>query len=383
MTQRTGSRYTRAMKVCIDGIAFENAHQRGVQRYHRELIERYPASVHVELLLGETPRCALPSKGTRTFVVPSIVRSIPRKWRRSLSRPLSQAARARAEGRANVFHSSYFTLPRTSIPTVITVYDMIVERFIEFSGSTWATEEVRRKRAAILGADLIVAISKATADEIVAFYPATAGRIVPILLGADHLPLRDIEAGAEPGGPALYVGDRGGYKNFRVILEAMACREWPSQLSLTVVGPEPNESEKLLVSRMAGAGRVCFVGRVDESALGRLYRESSLTIVPSLVEGFGFPIVEAQRSGSPVACSDIPVFREVAGDTAAYFNPTRPDSLAAAAAHVMQPAFAERLRTAGRANSASFTWARCVEQTVDAYERAIELHRLRPTPVRV
>jgi mannosyltransferase len=367
------------MKVVVDGIAFENPHQRGVQRYHRELIERFPPDIESIVLLGDAPRATLPARARRVDVLPSLIRVLPRKWRRSLGDPLSRPRRRVAESGADLFHSSYFTLPTGRMPTVITVYDMAVERYIEFFNTKWAAQEIRRKKAAILAADIIITISKATGNELTVFYPETAGRIVPIHMGADHIPESAAGPSAAAAPFALFVGDRGGYKNFGLILEAMAVPSWPKHVTLTVVGPSPLENEQMMADRMA-RGRVSFIGRVDEAELARLYREASATVVPSLVEGFGFPIVEAQRAGCPVACSDIPVFREVARDSVAYFDPGRPDELADAIADILDKTRAAALRDTSRSNARSFTWDRCITQTLDAYRRAIEAYRLNPRP---
>jgi glycosyltransferase involved in cell wall biosynthesis len=74
-------------------------------------------------------------------------------------------------------------------------------------------------------------------------------------------------------------------------------------------------------------GRFCWFEEVSDEALGRLYRAASCLIAGSYDEGFGLPIVEAARHGIPVIARDIPVFREVAGDGALYFDGMSPVGL--------------------------------------------------------
>src|SRR5436190_21932715 len=98
------------MKVVMDGVVFENSHQRGVQRYIREMVDHLPDGVEVDLLLGGRARAALPARARRTRLPPGPLMPV---------RALARAARRRKERTADVFHSSYFTLPATGIPTVV------------------------------------------------------------------------------------------------------------------------------------------------------------------------------------------------------------------------------------------------------------------------
>jgi glycosyltransferase involved in cell wall biosynthesis len=90
--------------------------------------------------------------------------------------------------------------------------------------------------------------------------------------------------------------------------------------------------------------------------------------MPSRYEGFGLPVVEAMDRGVPVACSDIPVLREVGGDVPAYFDPRDPAGLAAA----VETAIGERAVRVprGRAQAAGYSWAEAARGTLEAYERA-------------
>jgi glycosyltransferase involved in cell wall biosynthesis len=259
---------------------------------------------------------------------------------------------------------------------------MIVERFPDYYPTRWGDEEVRRKREAIQAATILLTGTHAAAAELRAFYPAIADRIRTVHYGADHIP--EAAPSSAPGTTerhALFVGDRALYKNFRCILEATAEPRWPGATPLVVVGPEPRENELALAERMA-PGRVRFLGRVDDARLSELYRTAAATIVPSFEEGFGFPVLESQRAGSAVVCSDIPVFRELAADSARYFDPRRPDQLAEAVASIHEAATSRRLAEAGVLNARRFTWSRCAELTVQIYQEVLALRgRAVPAPI--
>jgi glycosyltransferase involved in cell wall biosynthesis len=101
-------------------------------------------------------------------------------------------------------------------------------------------------------------------------------------------------------------------------------------------------------------------------------------VFPSFYEGFGLPVLEAMARGVPVACSDRASLPEVAGDAAILFDPADPGAMAAALERLLtDPVEAERLRAAGRARAARFTWERTAGLTLAAYERAVAGRRSR------
>ncbi len=88
------------------------------------------------------------------------------------------------------------------------------------------------------------------------------------------------------------------------------------------------------------------------------------------MEGFGIPVLEAQLCGCPAVISDIPAFREVAGDAAVFFDPRLAERLAEAVAAVGEPDIRRRLVEAGRANVPRFNWDRTAEQWFEVYSEA-------------
>lgn len=90
------------------------------------------------------------------------------------------------------------------------------------------------------------------------------------------------------------------------------------------------------ISRMRSLPKnIRFAGYVDEHEKAALIAEAHGVIMPSLAEGFGIPIIEALAANTPVLCSDIAVFREVAGDLADYFDPFSTEAIAASVTRVL------------------------------------------------
>jgi len=114
------------------------------------------------------------------------------------------------------------------------------------------------------------------------------------------------------------------------------------------------------------------LGSVAPAELDGLYALAGCVAMPTRYEGFGLPVLEAMVRGAPVACSDLPVLREVAGTAALYFDPAAPAEIAAAIGRLLgDGALAARLRELGRARAAAFSWAAAAQATLESYRRAL------------
>jgi glycosyltransferase involved in cell wall biosynthesis len=137
--------------------------------------------------------------------------------------------------------------------------------------------------------------------------------------------------------------------------------------------PTPHEAELREHARVLGiADDVRFAGWTSEADVEGLFALSAAFVFPSFYEGFGLPVLEAMARGVPVACSDRASLPEVAGDAALLFDPDDVGSIAGALERLLEdPVEAERLRVAGRARAATFTWERTARLTLASYERAL------------
>jgi hypothetical protein len=113
------------------------------------------------------------------------------------------------------------------------------------------------------------------------------------------------------------------------------------------------------------------LGFVSDDDLVSLYRGARALLAPSSYEGFGLPVLEAMRLGTPVICARASSLPEVAGDAAAYVHPDDDEALAAIAARVVEDdALHARMRAAGLAQSARFSWEDTARRTLDAFDEA-------------
>ena len=112
--------------------------------------------------------------------------------------------------------------------------------------------------------------------------------------------------------------------------------------------------------------RVEWLGEVSESRLAALYDAAAAVVVPSVLEGFGLPILEAMAHGAPVVTSRGSSTEEVAGGAAVLVDPLDPDAIAAGIADAL--ARADALSRAGLARAADCTWTRAAARTAAAYD---------------
>jgi glycosyltransferase involved in cell wall biosynthesis len=119
------------------------------------------------------------------------------------------------------------------------------------------------------------------------------------------------------------------------------------------------------------AARVICTGDVPDAVIPALYRRAAVVAYPSFEEGFGLPALEALACGAPLVTTTGSAIAEVVGDAALLVAPGDAGALAAAIERALDPAEAARLRAAGPARAANFTWEASVAAHLDAYERAV------------
>lgn len=181
------------------------------------------------------------------------------------------------------------------------------------------------------------------------------------------------------GAPTILCVTSGGlHKNVITLLEAFALlRQARTEVSLDLVGIIPRISERdtfgedairRRIERLGLSTAVRVHGYIPDDALDELYYNSTLVVAPSLYEGFGLPLLEAMARGRPVAAADIPVFREVAGNAALYFDPRQSEAMAEAMQRLIDdPAERQRLAQQGRELSKRFSWEETGRRLLHVY----------------
>ncbi|MEN9938069.1 MAG: hypothetical protein RLZZ387_4648 [Chloroflexota bacterium] len=316
--------------------------------------------------------------------------ALDRPWAAAATAAMGLALRAATTG-ANVFHASdQFQYAPTGAATVLTIHDMTTRVHPEWHVSGNAELHAAKERFAAR-ADHIIADSYATRDDVVRHLDVPPERVSVVYLGHDsryrpHAPdeTRAVleRHGLRHGGYILSLGTLEPRKNYQRLIEAYA-RLQPahdSSTPLVIAGGHGWQVEPILAApeRHGVTGRVRFLGRVDDADLPALVAGSRLFVYPSLYEGFGLPVLEALASGVPVVAADSTSLPEVLGDAGLLCHPRDPGDIAARMATLLtDPALEERLRRAGPARAAAFSWRRTARDTIAAYEVACDMRRQR------
>lgn len=278
---------------------------------------------------------------------------------------------------ADVYHSTYLRLPeRVDAETVATIHDTIHAAFPDQFAN--AERIISRKRRCVEAADALVAVSEHTKRDLVEYYDAPPEKVHVVYNGVDPffapLPRADREPTLREHGVSepfvLYVGNRGGYKNFATLLQAFAGWERASEYQLVCVGspPEWTDDERETISE-AGLGKtVTLVSDVDDETLHAFYTAAAAFVYPSKYEGFGLPPLEAMRCRTPVIVAEAASIPEVVGDAGLYFDPASSERLRERLERLAtDDSLREQLVAAGAERAKQFTWQRTAAETLAVY----------------
>jgi len=283
-----------------------------------------------------------------------------------------------AAWRPHIVHETYYSasgIVPSGCPSVVTVYDMIHERFREHFAKRDRTSE--RKRAAVERAAHVICISENTKHDLIERFGVRNDKVSVVHLGFSLFSgNRNIENGERvPQRPfLLHVGIRKGYKNFSTLLRAVASSpRLRSDFDIVAFGSGPfNPEEAALLSKLGyREGQVRHTGGND-AELAACYRSAAAFVYPSLYEGFGLPPLEAMSHRCPVVSSNTSAMPEVVGNAGEYFDPSSAEDMAEAIERVVySPGRSLELTELGSKRIRHFTWKRCAEKTIDIYRNLV------------
>lgn len=343
--------------MAFDDQIFQVQRRGGASRYFARLHEHLRPLPGVEVLPSRLATFNEHAQAAGCALVPP-------PW---LDRPglLSAVNRVRRP-RADIIHHTYYhpahlRLPPKSDHRVVTLLDMTPELFPEL----FTHNPHRAKREYVARADLVLAISQSTRVDAEAVLGdlGTLVRVVPLGVDPVFAPSSEPLPGLPPD-YLLYVGNRGGYKDFSLLVQALAIGRIDLPLVCVGGGAFTPTEEELLLKNMAHAIQI----DVDDRALASAYSYARAFVFPSRYEGFGLPTLEAMACGCPSILAGSSSHPEVGGDVAFYFEPSSAESLAATLWSVLHDAELAAARSrSGILRAGRYTWERTAELTAEAY----------------
>jgi glycosyltransferase involved in cell wall biosynthesis len=361
---------------------FHNA--TGLGNYGRDVLRILQARRPEHAYLAYSPRPPAtppPSLGTRISVRgPStpLGRLVPMLWRQvGMVRDL-------VRDRVDLYHGLTNELPtgieRAGVPAVVTIHDLIFERYPELYPPIDRRIYRAKFRSASRRARLVIAASEETRRDLVERFGVPEARVRVVYqvchpaFRAPPDPAAEAALTARLGLPAVFVLQVGTIerrKNLLLTLGALA--ELPD-VALVVVGrPTPYLAEiQSFIRARRLEQRVEFLQGLTMPELAALYRRAAVAVYPSIVEGFGIPILEAIASGTPVVTTRGGVFPEVGGPGTAYVDPHDPAELRAELGSILSdPARRARMRAAGLIHAQRFGDEAIADALFRVYEEAL------------
>ena len=252
-------------------------------------------------------------------------------------------------------------------PFVLTVYDMIHEKFPDYFPVHDKT--ISQKLLTMKAAAKIIAISESTKNDILELYPEIPSQKIQVVYLAPSIEKGTILT-TLPKKYLLFVGNRGLYKNFIRFFDAVVpLLQKDHDLVLLCAGGGtfyPHEIKSIEDNNLKSQ---VVQYRFKDSELHDIYKNAIAFVFPSEYEGFGIPVLESMISGCPAILSNVSSLPEIGGDAAVYFDPFNVEDIRNKVEKVLTD---ENLRSVmiekGLRQAEVFTWEKTFEQFIAVAE---------------
>lgn len=280
-------------------------------------------------------------------------------------------------GHLDLVHAPGLVIPASAAPLVVTVHDLCVVKFPQWFPKRWQAFHRRGLDLALKFASAILVDSESTYSDMLEMYPGSGKRMRVIPLGVEASRRPDPERVKASlhrlgisGEFALCVGTLEPRKNLPRLIEAFG--QVPGERTLVLTGAPGWDYEEVLQAARRAGDRVKLTGYVGPLELEALFAGATCFAYPSLYEGFGLPVLEAMARGVPVLTSNISSLAEVGEGACLMVDPADTEAIAAGLQDLFaEAALRERLRAAGTAKAATYTWDKTARATLEAYREVV------------
>lgn len=282
-----------------------------------------------------------------------------------------------------LYHATDFLLPftRSASPTLLTVHDLSFVRVPEAASPRLRQFLQSAVPRSVQRATHIIADSEATRRDLIELYNCRPEKVSVVLSSVAPYFQPDTttnirqkyQLGTSPY--LLCVGTVQPRKNYSRVIQALASlgTAW-EDVQIVIAGGKGWLEDEMYrtIKQTHMEPRVKLIGFVDDADLPALYSQAACTLVVSLYEGFGFPVLESMACGTPVIAANVSSLPEVAGEAAVLVDPYSVEAIASAIDRVLSDAnFAEQLRLSGFEQAAKFTPTATAQQLVHVYSQVL------------
>jgi len=295
----------------------------------------------------------------------------------------------------DLVHFPYFSVPISyNKPFIVTIHDLIIHHFPTGKASTHPSIIYMFKilgykyviSKACKNAKKIIAVSKSTKEEIVDHLKIPQDKIKVIYEGVDPK-ISNLKSQISNKSQNtkysilntkyfLFVGNVYPHKNSERMIKAFNIfLQYFPNAQLVFVGKEDFFYKRLkkMIDKMGLGKKIVFYGEVLDEELGALYKNAIAVVVPSLMEGFGLPALEAMANNCLVLASSIPSLKEVCGENAIYFDPYDIEDIAEKMKIAYAKNFDQKIIERGFERSKEFSFRKMAEETLKIYEQALNI----------
>lgn len=348
----------------------KNAVQDGIYIYTKELSNALSKNPQAELVPQLTPFANNPMLNYPVNLALSLLGGIPNNW----CKPV------------DLYHvTDYRILKCRNIPTIATLHDAVPLQHPE-----WVRSKLRRLKNEVMKHSArwinhVIALTNATIPDLVQYWGVKEHQISVVYSGVNSTWFNKVadeqknevlkKYGLTPGF-FLFVGTLQPRKNVSRIISAFNTLKTDIQLQhpLVIVGRNGWGTEELIpqIQQLQQTGHGYWLDHLPHEDLPALYQSAQALVFPSLNEGFGFPILEAFASDTPVITSNVTSLPEIAGDAAIIVDPTSFEHIAEAMQKLVNDiTLRQQLINAGSARAKQFTWETCAAETFKVYQKVL------------
>lgn len=357
------------MKIIFDNIIFSLQHHGGVSVVWHELYKRFLNDSDFDIYFLKFNKYNSLGKileDKNVNLTDNNLKKLPIKFQRYLN----PSVFGKQDG---IFHSSYYrTSPSAGLNNITTIHDFTYEYYV--NGIAKTVHNFQKLRAA-RKSKKIICVSTNTKIDLLKFCPQINENNVEVVFnGVSELYKPIITTNSEllqlvPFANkeyVLYVGDRrSNYKNFKMAVEACQLAQMP----LVIVGGGVLTAFEIqMLDSLLGVQNFKSLTGLSNTVLNQLYNCAAFLLYPTIYEGFGIPILEAQRTGCPVITTNNSSIPEVAGDGAFLISDITAEKISEIIVQSKsRDSFCNQIIERGFVNSQKYSWDKCYQDTKKVY----------------